>query len=146
MATDYERAVAILTGAPDPGASIDQFIQEATAKLGVDAGQIHGEPASEGDDVVDAPDASVVNAILARAAAARQRKKEAEAEYNELIGLLKATVGEHDALRVHGAVVFTYKRSTSRLLNQQYIKSRFPDIAGNEDFYTDSERRTALLK
>jgi hypothetical protein len=87
-----------------------------------------------------------VNAILARAAAARQRKKEAEAEYNELIGLLKATVGEHDALRVHGAVVFTYKRSTSRLLNQQYIKSRFPDIEGNEDFYTDSERRTALLK
>ena len=37
MATDYERAVAILTGAPDPGASIDQFIHEATAKLGVDA-------------------------------------------------------------------------------------------------------------
>lgn len=144
MATDYERAIALLTGKPDPGASIEQFLQQAKTSLKLD--EATPLKVSDDDDIVDAADPDTINAIVARAEDARRRRKEADAEYAELIGLLKAAVGEHDGVQVHGAVVFTYKRSRSRILNQSFVKSRFPDIEGNEDFWTDSERRTALLK
>lgn len=106
---------------------------------------------------LEAPDPSLVNAILAAAAEQKRIADVATAEGEKAKEFLSDLIlnaetqaglepGAISELTVNGAVVFTYAQSTSRILNQSHLKSVFPDIAGNEECWTDSTRRPRVIK
>lgn len=93
----------------------------------------------------DALQAALVNELIAQAEHLHAVIKAATADRDAVKELLEELLGDKEILRVHNAEVFTYKYQKSRILNQSFIKSRFPDIEGNEDFYKTTESRRALF-
>jgi len=97
--------------------------------------------------ITDPTKADVLNELLARADEVKRIRDAATADYDAIKDVFRKLTGDdRDEVKIHNATVFTNKESVSRILNQSFIKSKFPDIAGNEDFYVDSPRRTALFK
>jgi methyl-accepting chemotaxis protein len=90
--------------------------------------------------------AIVVNELTARADELDKIAKAANAEREQIKDTLRDVLGDAEELKVNNALVFTNKRSSSRILDQKAIKSRFPDIPGNEWAYTTTETRRALFK
>jgi hypothetical protein len=93
----------------------------------------------------DPVQASLVNELLAQADQLKRVADAAEADREAIKELLTEVLGEKEILKVHNAEVFTAKVTTSRVLNQSFIKSRFPDIEGNEDYYKNTESRRRLF-
>lgn len=131
-----------------PAVNITELIATARSTMQV--------PTSTEDKSIEATDPHMVNAMLARASELKAQKKAIEAEYEQITTFLKDVVtsaevlhggeGSIEELRVNGATVFTYKQSTSRVLNQEQVKKMFPDIEENAELWTDQVRRTALIK
>jgi hypothetical protein len=145
-----QRLLAEAEGRPAPSLDLDALISAARDNLKL-------KPVKLDDKAIEAPDADLVNTLLAHAddykrqidALTKERSKitdllaEIMESEEERLGL---EAGGIEGLTVHGATVFTNKVSRSRVLNAAHIKSLFPDIAGNEECYTDQIRRTRLYK
>ena len=86
-------------------------------------------------------DAATVNELVARADELARIAKAATEEREQIKDLLRDTLGEREVLVVNGAPVATNKQTVSRILDQQWIKSAYPDVPGNENFYKDSVTR-----
>lgn len=93
---------------------------------------------STADDEYEAPDAAVISSMTAEAAALKRAEDKAKKDREKISSFLTELLpAGRTALTVHGATVFTAKRSAdSRVLNTDFIKSKHPDIAGNEDYWT----------
>ena len=106
------------------------------------------------NEKLEAPDAELVNTLLAQADEWDRREKEAKAERAKITDFFRdLVVSTEDAtgkpiseLTVHGATIFTYKPSISRILNQAHIKSLFPDLPENAEMWIESTSRRALYK
>lgn len=95
--------------------------------------------------ITDSVQAALVNELLAQAQSTQAVIKAATADYEAIKELLSELLGDREVLKVHNAPVFTYKKTTSRILDQSYVKSLHPDIEGNEDFYKTTESRRRLF-
>lgn len=133
---------------PAPAVNVTDLIAQARSTMQV--------PTSAEEKAIEATDPHTVNALLARAADLKAQKKAIEVEYDQITTFLKDVVtsaevlhggeGSVEELRVNGATVFTYKRTTARVLNQEQVKKMFPDIPENAELWADQVRRTALIK
>jgi len=136
-----------ITAPPSDGLDLDALIAAARAEAGL-------KPAEIAKDALEVPSADFANQLLARASelkriidASTKERDTIGKFFAELIETAEAETGkEIGELTVHGAPVFTYKRSVSRVLNQSHIKSLFPDIPENAEMYVDSERRARIYK
>lgn len=96
------------------------------------------------DNKREAPNADVVNALLAKAAELKRTSDSATKERGKITDLLAEITGpipkkaKELELTVNKATVFTVSQVTSRVLNTDFVKSKHPDIEGNEDYYKDS--------
>ena len=98
--------------------------------------------------ISDAVQAALINELLAQAADAKRVRDTAAADYEACLELLAEITGEHEILKVHNAPVFSYKKAAdSRQIDVAYVKSKFPDIEGNEAYYKDvtGSRRRLIL-
>lgn len=132
---------SVLASIQDGPLSVNAMVDAARAALSL-------KPATEvkAKGVVEASDANTVNELLARREELKRIRGAAELEMKQLDEVMKEHMGDAETLTVHGAPVATYKRSVSRIIDSDYVKSMFPDIPGHEGFYKDSERRTFLVK
>lgn len=128
------------------GLDLDALLAAAREQLSLTPAEV---PAGK----LEAPNAEVVNTLVAKAddlkrtadAATKEREK-IKAFLKELVTSAEENPGDVQELTVHGATVFTYKGVVSRVLNQQHIKSMFPDIPENAEFWMDSDSRRAEFK
>jgi hypothetical protein len=121
---------------------VQELIEQAKVRLAAT-----GTKTVDGEKVptVEAEDKATVKQIHALAEEAKRARDEASAQYELYKQVLKDLTGENEALTVNGVPVFTYKRSTTTILNQAAIKAQFPQ-ATHPELYTEQERRTALIK
>lgn len=145
-----QRLLAEAEGSPTPALDLDALIAAARDNLKL-------KPVKLDDKAIEAPDANLVNTLLAHADEYKRQIDALTKERAKITDLLAEIIeaeeerlglepGAIEELTVHGATVFTDKVSHSRVLNSAHIKSLFPDIAGNEECYTDQVRRTRLYK
>ena len=133
---------------PTPAFDLDNLIAAARDKMNLTL------IAAAKDEKLEAPDAELVNTLLAQADEWERREKEAKAErakitdfFRDLVVSTEDRTGKPiSELTVHGATIFTYKISSSRILNQAHIKSLFPDLPENAEMWIDSPSRRALYK
>lgn len=147
---DLERAqqvLAALNAATPKPLDVAALIAEARKSL--------PDTARKDDGTVEVPDPELVNTLLARVSQIKAEMKQLAAEEDEIKTFLKELVlaaedgreeGSVEGLTVHGATVFTFKRTVSRVLNQSQVKAMFPDIPENSELWADQVRRTALIK
>lgn len=90
--------------------------------------------------------AIVANNLLAKAEELKRIADAANAEREEIKQALADYAGDAEELRVNGAPVFTYREQVSRVLDQAAVKSRFPDVPGNEWAYKDQVTRPRRFK
>lgn len=131
-----------------PSQTLDELIAAARSNLKL-------PEAIPAGGSLEAPDANLVNTLLARADDFKRTADAATAErekikkfLNDLIVAAESTGnGESIAeLTVHGATVYTYKKVVSRVLDQPHIKSLFPDITENAEMWKDQVSRRAEFK
>lgn len=139
--SDIAAALAILEGAPKPAFNLDALLDEARDRL-----QISNQNAVVSADIIEAPDAATVNQLLALADQYKREADTATANREAIKDTLKELVGEHEGISVNGATVFTFKPVTSRVLDQPHIKSLFPDLPENAEFWKDQNSRRAEFK
>lgn len=141
--TDYherlDEVAGALQGVPDL-TSIDQLIADARARL------TGAAPASNDDDgelavKVEVSDAGVANALAAERAQLKRQVSMYEERLAEIDGIFVNIVGDADAVTINGATVFTYKPSTSRVLDQVQVKKLFPDTPENAELWKDQTSR-----
>lgn len=144
----------------DTQAAIDQIIAQLASTLKTDelierARNVldipPGADAHDDDGVTlkisDHVQSAMINELLAQAAEAKRVVDAAQADYDAVKDLLTELLGEQRTdLKVHNQLVFTARYSESRVLDQAYLKSKFPDIPGNEEFWTTQRRRNRLFK
>ena len=117
--------------------NIDDMLAEARTRLAL-------APAANTDsDQREAPNAEVVNALLAKAAELKRTEDSAKKEREKITNLLAEIAGPIEGsktveLTVNKATVFTVSRIESRGLNTDYIKSAHPDIPGNDAYWKTS--------
>lgn len=124
--------------------NVDHLLAEARERLAL-------APAPKvTNDQREAPNADVVNALLAKSAELKRTIDSATKERGKITDLLAEITGpipkklDKLELTVNKAPVFVVTQVVSRVLNTDYIKSAHPDIEGNEAYYKDSvtTRRT----
>lgn len=138
---DLTAALEMLESTVAPAFDIDALLAEARSKLKL-------EPKIVDDHKeVEAADANVVNALLARADVLKRAEDAAKKERAKITDTLAELAGTPNGvpieLKVHGATVFVVKNVTSRVLNTEMIKSVFPDIPENSELW---KSQTALRR
>lgn len=114
---------------------VDQLIAEARKRLGTMAAS---------DDTptrVEVSDAAAANELLAQRDSLKRQASILEEAIEKIDNIFVDLIGDNEELTVGGAVVFTYKNGTSRVLNQAQIKKLFPDIPENAEFWKDQPSR-----
>ncbi len=143
LANQSQPAFAEPEPAPVAGFDLDALIAQARERLSL---PIATAPAA---GKLEAPDADLVSALLARADDFKRVSDEAIKEREKITAFLadlivaaeESTGTPIEELTVHGATVFTYKTVTSRVLNQTHLKSLFPDIPTNAEAWKDQTAR-----
>jgi hypothetical protein len=137
---DFDEAIGTIL-------TLDERIAAARAKLLIPADAATAEK-------LEAPDAELINTLLAEASEHERIAKLHTAErekiksfLGDLIEQAEAQVGHNiDELTVHGATVFTYKTVVSRVLDQAYLKAMFPDTPANAEAWKDQTSRRKEFK
>lgn len=139
--SDVARALALLENAERPEFDLTGLLANARNRMAL-------APAAEvrKDDILEAGDPQSVNELVALADQYFREAKAATAARDQIKDLLRELVGAHDGISVHGAVVFTNKVVKSRVLDQAAVKNEFPDVPGNERFWTTTQSRRAEFK
>lgn len=98
--------------------------------------------------VIPADQAEAVAQVYAQALADQELIKPAEARLKQAKAFLKELIGDSDELVLNGTVIFSVSRSTSRIVDQAFIKANFPDdeSGDNDVFWISSERTNGYLK
>ncbi len=121
--------------------AIDALVADARAKLGIG---ISDSTVEHPFVQVDAPE--ILNALSAERAALKRQAGMIDERVKQIDDIAKELLGDAHDLKAAGVTVVSYRPSTSRVINQAVIKQNFPDVPGNEEFWTDSERRTINWK
>lgn len=116
---------------------LDAMIEQAAGKLGV-------TPAPK--DTVEAVDADTITELWTKAEELKKVEDRAKRDRAKITAVLKQATPEGSTLTVHGSPVFANTIVVKRTLDQAAVKNEFPDVAGNERFYTDSITTMALYK
>lgn len=144
--TDYherlDEVADALQGVPNL-TSIDHLIADARARL-TGGTVVFGR--DDDDDKakvskVEVSDAGVANALAAERAQLKRQVSMYEERLAEIDGIFVGIVGDADAVTINGATVFTYKSTTSRVLNQVQVKKLFPDTPENAELWKDQTSR-----
>jgi hypothetical protein len=122
----------------DRGASQDDLIADAAAKLGITK--------LDDDEEVAPADADAAMDLYLRAESLKKIIDSATKERDKITKVFKSTVPEGAKLVVRGSVIFHNNIVASRVLDQASVKNEFPDVPGNERFYKDQISTRAEYK
>lgn len=143
MSITPQEAAAAIVAEMQAQFNVNDLVEQARVKLGL--GTV---PRVTTDNAVRliGDEAVAVNELVARAAELKHIADAAAAERDIIGNLLADVLGDREELYVNGAPVFTYKETTSRVLDQATIKSLHPDIPGNEQYWKTTASRRRVYK